>query len=144
MYDLTGRPVNIWREDVQAYVEERDRFRSGRLDPKMSPAEQRVMSAEIDYLESTAIAGKARFDGQQAKAIRNVIVRLAHHRVPVAAFGRKPRVARLYLGEPRHLDRTLLPLALATKEASEAGNEEQNETIRQAIERAREWARTVA
>ncbi len=140
MYDDSGKPVNYWREEIVAYTQEKDALRQGRLDPKLSPAEQIVMGSDIDWLETAAKMGKLNANGPEAKPIRNVIVRLAHARVPVRAFGRVPRVPRLYLGEPRDLDKTLLPLHLATKEASEEGLEEQNQAIDEAISRARAWA----
>lgn len=121
-----------------------DDLHKNNLDPKLTWAEEK------DYWQRLmGLLGKARggmlvineSSAADAKVIRGTILELrpllgGTRRV----FNRKPRLLRLYYGEPDGKPQMLLALHLSTKEADESGRDEQNEAIDESLQRADDWA----
>ena len=116
------------------------RFRSelGRL----SPAEHAEYAGQLQILMQKARTGTVKFVGRDAEGnvVGGYIVELKPRlRYAREVFGRRPRLLRLYLGEPALHPRKLLALRLATKEDSERGLREQDDDIDEAKVRAEAW-----
>jgi hypothetical protein len=113
------------------------------LDPKMTFAEHVDAKTKLKSLIQRAANGTlvVADDGDEARPIRRTIIELKPYiEGRRGAFGRPPRLMRLYFGEPDGLNRTLLGLHLATKGNGPAGVPEQSVAIDEAIARANRWA----
>ncbi|MCE0510382.1 hypothetical protein LVJ59_15135 [Microbacterium sp. KKR3/1] len=131
-----------WDFSVREAHAEIDALHSNSLDPKLSPAEHAEYASQLQILMHKARAGTVRFVGRDAEGnvVGGHIVELKPRlRYVREVFGRKPRLLRLYLGEPSVHPRMLLALGLATKEASLDGLSEQDADIAEAKARAEAW-----
>jgi len=112
------------------------------LDPALTDAEHAEYASQLQLLMLKAKTGTVGFVGRDAEGnvVGGTIVELKPRlRQARPAFGRKPRLLRLYLGEPAIHPRMLLALRLATKADSEAGLREQDADIATAKLRAEAW-----
>jgi hypothetical protein len=138
-----SRPAkgNDWNFTVPGFRAEMEKLHENDLDPALTFAEHQDYQAKVKTLVHRAQQGTISFDGgDEAKRIRNILVELKPKlEASRPAFGRKPRLLRLYLAEPRLHAYLLVALHLATKEASEAGLDEQDEAINTAVDRAYSW-----
>ena len=122
--------------------QEIDDLHANNLDPALTEAEQKEYAGQLILLMQKAKAGMVSFVGKDAEGnvVGGTLVelkpRLRHART---AFGKKPRLLRLYLGEPAVHPRSLLALRLATKEDSADGLSEQDVDIAVAKARAEAW-----
>lgn len=136
-----GRPDNAWNFDVREAHAEIDALHHNRLDPRLTDAEHAEYASQLRILMSRAMKGTVALGGaDEGNVVRDLIIELKPRleaRRPV--FGRRPRLVRLYFGEPAVQPRMLLALRLSTKEDSEYGLHEQDEDIDLAIERVEEW-----
>lgn len=141
-----GRAPNEWDWTIDAVKAEMQALWDNALDPRLTWAQHADYRGSLKTLIGKAKQGTlviSEHSGADAKVIRDVILELR----PVLkedarpAFGRRPRRLRLYYGEPATVEFVLLGLHLDTKEAAESGNNEQNEAIEEAIQRAHNWAR---
>jgi len=139
-----GRARNEWRFEIEEVRDEMAALQKNRLDPKLSPAEMKDYWQKLMALLEKARAGRIRIGetwDADAKVIRDLILELRPlldgNRI---VFNRRPRKLRLYYGEPNTQPSCLLALHLDTKEADEAGKDEQNISIAEAVRRAHEWA----
>ncbi|ASD21486.1 hypothetical protein B7495_04765 [Cryobacterium sp. LW097] len=119
-----------------------DQLEENRLHPSLTWAEHQDYMAKLTGLMLKARLGQIAFGkAEEGNHIRDTLVelkpRLESKRV---AFGKKPRLLRLYVAEPARTPRLLVGLHLATKADSEGGLTEQNESIDVAMERAYSWA----
>lgn len=142
----TDEVLHEWDYVAPARAEIND-LHSNNLDPALTEAQQKEYASQLILLMHKAKVGRVKFTGKDAEGnvVGHTLVelkpRLAHVR---PAFGRKPRLLRLYLGEPELHPRKLLALRLATKEDSERGLREQDADIAEAKARAEVWCSTTA
>lgn len=136
------RPLGEWDFSVPEAHAEISALNDNRLDPKLSPAEHAEYASQLKILMHKARAGTVSFVGKDAEGniVGEYLVELKPRlRYVREVFGRKPRLLRLYLGEPAVHPRKLLALGLATKEDSERGLYEQDDDIAEAQARAEAW-----
>jgi hypothetical protein len=136
-----GRPDNDWNFAVREAWAEIDRLHNNDLDPQLTEAEHAEYANQLQILMLKARKGTVALGASdEGNVIRDLIVELKPRLEPrKSVFGRRPRLLRLYLGEPAIHPRMLLALRLSTKEDSEAGLDEQDHDIDLAISRVEEW-----
>ncbi|WP_136051188.1 hypothetical protein [Microbacterium sp. K36] len=136
-----GAVLHEW-DYVEAARSEIGDLHANNLDPALTEAEQKEYASQLMLLMHKAKTGQVRFVGRDAEGniVGRTLVELKPRLPQVrAAFGRRPRLLRLYLGEPAIHPRKLLALRLATKEDSAAGLDEQDADIAEAKARAEAW-----
>lgn len=137
-------PLGEWDFSVRDAHTEISALNDNSLDPRLSPAEHAEYANQLTLLMHKARTGTVRFVGREAEGNvvgRHTVELKPRLRYVREIFGRKPRLLRLYLGEPALHPRKLLALGLATKEASPAGLVEQDADIETAEARAEAWCR---
>jgi hypothetical protein len=136
-----GRPENDWYVKIPEFREEMDQLEENRLDPSLTWAEHHDYRAKLIALMLKAKLGQIVFgNAEEGNCIRDTLVELKPRlEAERPAFGKKPRLLRLYLAEPASTPQLLVGLHLATKADSEGGLTEQNESIDIAMERAYSW-----
>lgn len=133
--------VHEWDYVASARSEIND-LHSNNLDPALTEAEQKEYASQLQLLMHKAKVGRIKFAGKDAEGnvVGHTLVELKPKLAQVRpAFGRRPRLLRLYLAEPAVHPRKLLALRLATKEDSQWGLTEQDADIAEAKARAEVW-----
>ncbi|MEN0022007.1 MAG: hypothetical protein AAGC61_01910 [Microbacterium sp.] len=136
---------NHWCFTIDEVREELRLLKENDFDPELNWAQHKDLWDSLKGLIHKAkdrrlhIADEPSAD---AKVIRETILELRPFlgdSRPV--FGKRPRILRLYYGEPAAEPGCLLALHLDTKEADASGRHEQNRAIEEALSRAERWAR---
>lgn len=138
-----GRPDNRWLL-VAEFRAEMNALHANELDPALTYAEHEDYKALTRTLMKKARGGTVRFGGDRPEGLyierTGFVIELRPTLERRPAFGRKPRLLRLYLAEPAEEQFRLLGLHLATKADSADGLHEQNESIDVAVGRGIAWA----
>lgn len=136
-----GRPNNTWSFSVREAHAEINDLHNNALDPKLTFAEHVEYAGQLQQLMLKATLGTIVLSkALEGNVIRERLVELKpllQQQRP--AFGRKPRLLRLYFGEPEIHPQMLLALRLSTKEQSDSGLDEQNADIEMALQRVEDW-----
>lgn len=135
---------NFWDWSIESLRTEMSRIHANNLDPKLTAAEHLDYWHQLKALIAKAEQGRVVISegpGADAKVLHGMILELRPFLVSDRpAFGRIPRILRLYYGEPATVEHCLLGLHLDTKEANQSGLAEQNGAIEEAKTRAHDWA----
>jgi hypothetical protein len=137
----TGDHQHEWlMTEVDAFVDEYERLQKGELEPRLSRRHHLDAVAQFRSLMGRAAKGQLPVGEDGTMRARRIyrVPYLIELRPAFSGRGSQPRLFRLYYAEPLIVPRSLLPLVLSTKPASD-DNAEQNLSIDDAQARSRTW-----